>query len=118
MSFQWERTPEDALVELAEAYVTAIHDSIVTLARRYAPEIEQWLKDNAPWTDRTSNARQTLMSEVEEIANSAVIIILAHGMEYGVFLELAHGGRYSVIMPALDYFIPRIWADVLELLRS
>lgn len=109
--------PEIAFSELAEAYATAIHAGVKTLAERYSVEIEAWLKDNAPWTDRTGNARQSLYSEVTDIANQAVIIILGHGVDYGTFLELAHGGNYAVIGPALDYFIPRIWRDVRALVR-
>lgn len=117
MPLTWQRPPEIVFANLAQAYATAIHQGVKTLAERYSVEIEGWMKENAPWIDRTGNARQTLYSEVTDIANEAVIIILSHGVEYGVFLELAHAGSYAVITPALDHFIPRIWRDVRALLR-
>ena len=118
MPFIWRRRPETALGELTEAYVAAIRRGVLALAERYTGEIESWMKDNAPWTDRTGEARRTLHSEVLEIADQAVVIILGHGQDYGVFLELKFGGRDSVIFPALDYFLPRIWADVQAMLRG
>lgn len=89
----------------------------MAIANRYAPEIEAWMKGNAKWIDQTGNARQSLFGDVTDIANQAVILIMGHGVEYGTFLELAHGGRYSVLFPALDMFIPKIWKDVQAMLR-
>jgi hypothetical protein len=117
MPLRWQRPPETVFANLAQAYAIAIHQGVKTLAERYSVEIEAWIKSNAPWTDRTGNARQTLYSEVTDIANSAAIIIISHGVEYGTFLELAHGGSYAIITPALDHFIPRIWRDVRALVR-
>ncbi len=117
MSFQWTTRPSAAWPDLAGAYAALIRRSVRTLADRRAPEIEAWMKSNAPWTDRTGNARQTLNTEVDDLAGSAVEIRLAHGMEYGIYLELAHGGNWAIIGPAIDHFAPIIWNDVLALLR-
>lgn len=116
MPFTWQRRPTDVFPALTQAYANAIHAAIVQLAERYAVEIEAWLKENAPWIDRTGNARQTLYSEALDFVD-VVVIVMSHGVTYGVFLELAHGGSYAVITPALDHFIPRIWRDVRALLR-
>lgn len=117
MSFQWEVPPDRAFDELASWYTDAIRSAILQLAQQRAPQIEAWMKANARWTDRTGNARQTLTAEAELLGMDAVQITLAHGVDYGIFLELAHGGRWAVIGPALDFFAPRIWADVQALLR-
>ena len=117
MGFKWQVPPDEALVELVDAYATAVHTGVYTICQRYQPTVEAWMKSNAPWTDRTGNARQTLHTEVEEVVNQMVSIILAHGVDYGKYLELSNGGVYSVISPALDYFAPKIWADVQALFR-
>lgn len=116
MSLIWHNPPGRAWGDLADAYTEAIEEALYRLAQRYAAEIEAWMKDNAPWTDRTGNARQTLYSEAERLVEGAVEIVLAHGMEYGIFLELSNGGTYAVIGPALDTFVPLIWQDVQALL--
>jgi hypothetical protein len=114
--FRWEKTPEEALGELGEAYASAIHQGVKAVAQRWAPEIQNWMGDNAPWTDRTGNARQSLYSEVEEVVNQMVTIIFSHGVYYGVYLELCNAGRYAIISLALDHFAPKIWADVQRML--
>jgi hypothetical protein len=102
---------------MAAAYAQAIQAGAAALAARYAPEIEAWMKQNAIWTDRTGNARQTLSAEAAELSAGLIEITLSHGVEYGIWLELAHGGSYAIIGPAIDYFAPRIWADVQRMVR-
>ena len=111
MGFTWKVPPEKAFPELATAYTRAIDAAVLQLANSYAPEIAAWMKQNAPWTDRTGNARQTLDSEVIELAHS-IVIAFGHGVDYGKYLENSNAGKYAIIGPALDYFAPRIWADV------
>jgi hypothetical protein len=116
MPFTWQRRPTEAFPALTEAYAQAIHRGVVQLAQRYAVEIEAWMKANAVWQDRTGNARATLFAEAIDFVD-VVVILMSHGVEYSTFLELSHGGRFSVLTPALDHYIPRIWRDVQALLR-
>lgn len=116
-SFEWEVTPETAFGQLTAAYAQAIRRGVRAIAQRRAPEIEAWMKTNAPWQDRTGNARQTLHTEVEDLALDMVQITLNHGVEYGQYLELSHGGVWSVIAPALDFWGPVVWRDVQAMLR-
>lgn len=117
MSFQWDVRPTEAWVQMSDSYLASIHRAVYALAQRYAPEIEAWMKQNAPWTDRTGNARQTLETEVEDVALQMVDIYLRHGMSYGEYLEHNYGGRYAIIGPALDVFAVRIWNDIVGLFR-
>lgn len=115
-SFEWDVTPEVAFGQLTAAYAQAIRRGIRAIAARRAPEIEAWMKQNAVWTDRTGNARQTLHTEVEDLSLDMVQITLDHGVSYGVFLELANAGTYAIIAPALDYWGPQVWSDVQAML--
>ena len=114
--FQWIRPPEQAFSELTEAYVAAIHRGVLAIAKGYAPEIENWMKSNAPWTDRTGNARQSLYTEVNQVVSSMVELVLSHGVSYGVYLELCNAGRYAIIDPAIDHFAPILWSEVVGML--
>lgn len=116
MGIRWQTPPEEAFLALADAYIGAINDALFALAQRRAPEIEAWLKANARWIDRTGNARQTLFAEAEKLVQGAAIN-LGDGMEYFLWLELAHGGTYAIIGPAIDFWGPVLWNDVKELLR-
>ncbi len=117
MTIRWQIPPSQAFAELTTWYIEAITQGVYLLAQRRAPEIETWMKQNHVWTDRTGNATQTLNTEAQLLATQAVSIQLAHGVEYGIFLELANAGHYAIIGPALDHWAPIIWQDVQDLLR-
>lgn len=129
----WSVPPTQAFGELADAYETAIRRGIWMIANKWAPQIEAWMKANAPWFPgdgwdggrvvplppgytTTGNARQALYTEVHNATASMVEIILAHGVEYGLWLEVRHQGRWAIITPALDYFAVRIWRDVARMM--
>lgn len=114
--FEWESDPEVVFYELGTVYAETINMAVFAICQSYVPEIENWMRSNAPWTDRTGNARQSLWSDVEHVANTAVDLIMSHGVDYGKWLEIANAGQYAIITPALDYFAPKIWADIKRML--
>lgn len=114
--FRWIVSPAVAFPALVKYQQQAIFAGIVGIAEFYAPQIEAWMKQSAPWTDQTGNARQSLHTDIETVGKSMVTIILEHGVDYGYWLEVAHQGRFSIILPALDYWAPKIWEGVVALL--
>ena len=64
-------------------------------------------KTNAPWTDRTGNARQGL-SGGAEIDGDSIVIYVAHSMEYGIYLELSNAGKYAILKPTIERNLERI----------
>jgi len=65
------------------------------------PMIEKRAKANAPWTDRTGDARRLLHAETL-VSASEVVVRLHHGVYYGLFLEVSHAGRFAILKPTLD----------------
>lgn len=78
-------------------------------AQSMAPEVENYMKLNAPWTDQTSNARNGLAARAYE-EGSDIGIVLFHQISYGVFLETRFGGRYSIIVPTIEVMGPKVMA--------
>lgn len=115
MTITWDNPPSTAVPEMVEEYHWQLYRGLWRLATDYAPQVETWMKQNAPWTDQTGNARQTLWSEVFALAD-VIVLVFGHGMDYGTFLELSNQGRNAVITPALDYFGPLIWNDAKALI--
>jgi hypothetical protein len=113
--FEWQKSPEDVWSEAYRQYMMAVNAGVEAIAMKWAPTIQNWMRDNAPWTDRTGNARQSLHTEVLNLTNE-IVLALAHGVEYGVQLELGFSGRYAIIGPALDEFYGKIWNDVKAML--
>lgn len=115
MGFQWITSPEKAFVAGYDRWAQSRHQAIYQLALLRAPQIEAWMKINAPWRDGTANARQSLNAKVFQEVHQ-VIIQLAHGVDYGVYLELSKGGKFGIILPALDHWVPILAADLRRLL--
>lgn len=64
-------------------------------------EAESQAKRNAPWTDRTGNARKSITGSGPEVTPTNMRAALAIGMYYGVFLELSNGGKYRIVWPTV-----------------
>lgn len=58
------------------------------------------MKENAPWTDRTTAARNGLHT-VNNFASPRYELILSHTVPYGIWLEICNSGRYQIIMPTV-----------------
>ena len=58
------------------------------------------MKTRAPWTDRTSAARNGLFT-VTEHSRGHYTIIFSHTVHYGIWLEVKFSGRDAVIMPTV-----------------
>lgn len=114
--FVWEESPEQAFTKAYADWEKRLTDAIYLLELRYAAEIEQWMKQQAVWTDRTANARQSLYAEVV-IEGQVYILGFDYGVEYGFWLEFAHQGRFAIIAPAADYFWPKFVADLQALVQ-
>lgn len=76
---------------------------MISMMQVMAGRAEAEMKEKAPWNDRTTNARNGLFSEVIFDEN-AYTFALSHGMEYGVFLEKANNGKYSIVKPTADIY--------------
>jgi hypothetical protein len=67
--------------------------------RRLAGSLQKELVQGAPWQDRTTHARNGLRAgfTVLGLSGDLGVLELAHGVEYGVFLEKRNAGTYSIV---------------------
>lgn len=65
-----------------------------------ALKLQNYARNRAPWTDRTGHARQRLSGTNTRITKGYKIT-LAHGVDYGIWLELAHEKRFAIIQPTI-----------------
>lgn len=93
-------------IEDMEQKLNSLEDRLDLAVRVFAEQGGQKLvshaKQHAPWTDRTGAARGRLNSRVEQI-DTGYRIVLAYGVDYGIWLELAHEKKYSIIPQTLNY---------------
>lgn len=112
MGFKWEVEPGLAIDELRNRYSKTVFLSGNRVAKQRAKDMEEWAKEHAPWTDRTGEARRTLAATVAESPGVIGEITIAHGVPYGVWLEIANGGRYAIITHTIDYWGPIFMRDI------
>lgn len=116
MANQVQWTGQAGVKRAMDQYGRDVKAASKALANRWSVDIENYAKDNAPWDDRTANARQSLYSLVDD-GNGRLIIYLSHGVEYGVWLELKYQGKYAIIERTLDRYRTPVMDSFRGLLR-
>ena len=103
-----------------ELDISELEDGLSSLERRldsglfalteyWASQSQNRLRANAPWTDRTGNARNGLMGRAGR-EGSSYTVDMFHSVPYGIWLEVRWGGRYSTILPTLQEVSPQVMA--------
>lgn len=83
-----------------ESLQSKINDACYMYCDTVSKDFESYAKANRPWTDRTGNARQRLKGYADRVENGARACI-AHGVDYGIWLEIAHEKRYAILEPTV-----------------
>ena len=86
-------------------------------AETQAKNLEGDAKEHRPWTDRTGDARKRLNGYVTEIPNG-YRINLAHGVDYGIWLELAMEKRFAILEPTVRLQGPEVLRGMNRLLNE
>jgi hypothetical protein len=98
-------TPPSELAMAVERYGDRVLTAVAGIAQYVATQMQNQAKADAPWTDRTGNARTGLFGTSEaDFGAHVVTIYLSHGatISYGVWLELAASGKWGVIMRTME----------------
>lgn len=76
--------------------------SVRVLAEQGATKMQNYAKGHHRWENRTHDAENRLDGSVSAIFNG-YRITLSHGVDYGVWLELAHNKRFAIIPETINY---------------
>jgi hypothetical protein len=88
-----------------------VHKFLTEVCQLHAPRAESYAKRNAKWHDRTGNARNGLHG-VAESQGKTHQIVLAHGVPYGIYLEVRFSGKYAIINPTIAVEGPEVMRTV------
>jgi hypothetical protein len=94
MALKWQQKPTSLPVS---RYGRNLEKQVRREARTTVAEMEGYAKVHRPWQDDTGAARAGLRGFIEEQAN-AIILVIAHSVDYGIYLELAGGGRFKALL--------------------
>ncbi len=73
------------------------------------------MKHNAPWSDRTTNARNGLGARVRgSVRGSSWALVLFGTVDYQIYLELGteNMDEYPIIMPTVGVFASKVQATL------
>jgi hypothetical protein len=96
----------EGLIETESKFDIAVR----ALAVQSALNMQNDAREQARWTDRTGHARQRLRGFVET-GSKGYRIVLAHGVDYGLWLELANEKRFAIVEPIIRLSAPYIMQD-------
>lgn len=82
--------------------------AVMAVLEREAPIVENYMKQNAPWTDRTGNARQGLRAQAYDQGGGQKGIVLYGQVPYQIFLEVKFSGKYAIIVPTIQVMGPQV----------
>lgn len=94
-----------------------IRAAIGAYAQTAAKKMEYEAKRDAPWTDRTSNARNSIQGNFDWDNNKAKIV-LSGNMDYSVYLELAHEEKYAILFPTIQKNAPEVLRGYQKLVKD
>lgn len=90
----------DSIKKGLELFASKSDAAITMYAESSALVLQNYARDHAPWTDRTGHARQRLTGSQMRVTKGYQLK-LAHGVDYGIWLELAHEKRFAIIQPTI-----------------
>lgn len=96
---------------LKDFFENKVEKAVRMYAETAAKKLGGHAKKTAPWTDRTGAARNRLEGTTQPMP-TAIRILLAHGVDYGLWLELAMEKKYAVIQPTIDLKSGEIFAGL------
>ncbi len=77
--------------------------AIYALAKKTAQESVNKMKESHPWNDQTYSAKNFLFGDAFQ-EPGAVGFFIAHGVQYGVYLELANDRKNEILRPTIQAF--------------
>jgi hypothetical protein len=143
VGIEWVTPPSELAKAIKQYGARALVATHAVMAHDGAA-MQNAARANAPWHDRTGNARGGLFFAVDgfnlrpitgkvapkdpaafrrdavHVAGeggdaSTLVIVLGHTMFYGRFLELENGGAYAIVIPTIEQFVPVVEASLKRL---
>lgn len=97
----------DTLTQGIANFAFKTSNAMGEIAVDFANDLLDYAVKNAPWEDRTGDARAGLATTVV-VRNESLEVDLFHTIDYGIWLEVRWGGKYAIIIPTVETLGPRL----------
>lgn len=92
---------DDKLVKVLKGIPVKMGAFIYASCRYHSTRAQTYARQNAPWKDRTSNARNGLFAKTVKGKDTYAIVVFGT-VTYQPFLEVRWSGRYAIIRPTVQ----------------
>lgn len=89
------------LLEALGGMETQAQASLRKYADSSAKKLESYAKRNARWKNHTGDARRRMKGDVLQVSGGYKLR-LAHGVNYGIFLEMANERKFAIIEETIE----------------
>lgn len=110
------RFTEDTLTQGLRTLPGVVNRCAAFVLKKNEVPVENHMKTNAPWTDRTTNARNGLAARYVGSDKGVHQMVLFHQVDYGIWLEVKDEGKYAIIEPTMAEFGPKVMQDLVKIL--
>jgi hypothetical protein len=93
-------TGADRVLRTFTQYPTRFHAVARTVLTAQADIIETRMQAEHPWQNQTGEAERNLRCRLFD-DGQRLRLRASHGVPYGIWLEVAHQGRYQVLQPTV-----------------
>ena len=111
--FRLDMTPILAGMVKLEAKKKA---GLTAFAEAAGKTFEAYAKGNYPWTDRTHTASKRLKGGYEWRGDD-IRVTIEQGVDYGVYLEYAHGAKYAILAPTIQACSAKVLKSLNRILK-
>lgn len=112
----WNEASVADLLTNVEQLEPRVDAAIGVVMERQGDLAVAYMKANAPWTDRTSNARNGLDKKVFKAAGRWWLNLFGRA-NYQIWLEVKYNGRDAIITPTIILWGPRVMANMRGLIE-
>jgi len=113
MRLTWKpsQSPTDVARNIETLFLVTKRKQLDEAIEKLLPQITDWMKANAPWEDRTGDARASLEAVISNRAKVFLVLWFTYGpdIDYAVYLENMQAGRFSILSKTMDYWQYKIF---------
>jgi hypothetical protein len=106
-SISWDTGSVTSLLANIERLGPRVEQAAFDIMDRQGDLATAYMKTNAPWTDRTSVARNGLGAKAFKQGKRLVLNLFGKA-RYQIWLEVKNNGRYAIITPTFEIWGPRV----------
>lgn len=119
MGMEFRITWDDRIIKEGgfEKYTGRVRRMLPLYMKNTQRQMDAFMRANAPWDDRTGDARRTLHSRIFQ-QQDEFTIIAGHGVWYGYWLEKKWGGKYGILQKTLNTFDLRFRQGLADLING